>query len=166
MKLSERATSLLASLRAAAVDAQRRLVDARVAMDRAAADVKAIQTAVAAIEALDIDGTVKVEGPEYFVLLEHTVPSESNPTRLYQVEARLYGTDIVLTCDCPRFFFTRGRIEHGERENCKHIVAFRLRSRDWPLDAKEKAGTYAARGTIYFAPGVSYEWIAPRGGTH
>lgn len=159
MKLSERAEGLLASLRIAGVDAQARL-------DRATADVHAIKTAIAAIEALDTDGTVKVEGPGYFVLLEYAIPSKSNPNRLYKVEARLYGTDIVLACDCPRFFFTRGRIEHGERENCKHIAAFRLHSRDWPLDAKEKAGTYAARGTIYFAPGVSYEWIAPRGGTH
>lgn len=118
---------------------------------------------VARVTPLTPPVTMPVEGPandSYKLLGRAIIRSESNRTKFYTVEVRLYGQRIVLTCDCARFTFTRGEYANGRKAHCKHINTFKTQNTDWREGAARTARAVGTVGRIIYSEGVyDYECV-------
>lgn len=119
----------------------------------------ALERVIECAESLDANGTLLVEGQENFALLGRAAfPSSTDRTIRYDVEVRLYGQRIVLTCSCARFRFTRGEYANGRKNHCKHIKTFKWQVPDFLDQARNTARQRGATGTLRYFGDAIYEY--------
>lgn len=108
--------------------------------------------AITALSSLTDSDTLKVEGPKKYKLLGGAKVPSASTTKHYTIEVRLYGQRIVLACSCPRFQFTRGSLEDGNKTFCKHIETFRRNYTEAIKEAYDRALAVTSEPIFNFFP--------------